>query len=53
VTPALHQAIVDGAYWLRTPGPNCEVVVAYMGAVVPVRRPGFLGNPQWPPRRHA
>ncbi len=28
MTPALRQAIVDGAYWLREPGPNCQVVVA-------------------------
>jgi pyruvate dehydrogenase E1 component len=35
MTPALRQAIVDGAYWLRAPGPNCEVVIAYMGAVAP------------------
>lgn len=27
-----HGAI-DGAYWLRKPGPNCEVVIAYQGAV--------------------
>ncbi|TCT05583.1 transketolase [Aquabacter spiritensis] len=27
--------IVDGAYWLRPPGPNCEVVVAVQGAVTP------------------
>ena len=33
--PALRQAIVDGAYWLREPGPNCQVVVAYTGAVAP------------------
>jgi len=33
--PALRQAIVDGAYWLREPGPNCQVVVAYCGAVAP------------------
>jgi len=31
----LKQAIVDGAYWLREPGPNCQVVVAYTGAVAP------------------
>jgi pyruvate dehydrogenase E1 component len=31
----LRQAIVDGAYWLRKPGPNCQVVVAYTGAVAP------------------
>ncbi len=35
LTPALRQAIVDGAYWLREPGPNCQVVVAYSGAVAP------------------
>ena len=29
----LKRAIVDGAYWLREPGPNPEVVVAYQGAV--------------------
>jgi pyruvate dehydrogenase E1 component len=35
IDPDLRQAIVDGAYWLREPGPNCQVVVAYMGAVAP------------------
>jgi pyruvate dehydrogenase E1 component len=35
MTPKLRQAIVDGAYWLREPGPNCQVVVAYSGAVAP------------------
>ena len=35
MTPSLRQAIVDGAYWLREPGPNCQVVVAYSGAVAP------------------
>jgi pyruvate dehydrogenase E1 component len=35
MTPALRQAIVDGAYWLREPGPNCQIVVAYTGAVAP------------------
>jgi pyruvate dehydrogenase E1 component len=31
----LRQSIIDGAYWLRKPGPNAETVVAYMGAVAP------------------
>ena len=31
----VRQGIVDGAYWLRKPGPNCEVVVAYQGAIAP------------------
>ncbi len=35
MTPHLRQAIVDGAYWLREPGPNCQVVVACSGAVAP------------------
>src|SRR5204863_7418041 len=35
MTGELSQAIVDGAYWQRPPGPNCQVVVAYTGAVAP------------------
>ena len=35
MTGELRQAIIDGAYWLREPGPNCQVVVAYTGAVAP------------------
>ncbi len=35
MTPELRQAIVDGGYWMRRPGPNAQVVVAYMGAVAP------------------
>jgi pyruvate dehydrogenase E1 component len=31
----LAQEIVDGAYWLRKPGPNAQIVVAYSGAVAP------------------
>ena len=27
--------IVDGGYWLRPPGPNAEIVIAYTGAVAP------------------
>jgi pyruvate dehydrogenase E1 component len=30
-----QHAIIDGAYWMRKPGPNCQVVVAYTGAVAP------------------
>jgi|TARA_B110000967_G_scaffold206792_1_gene254361 pyruvate dehydrogenase E1 component len=32
---AFKQGAIDGAYWLREPGPNCEVVIAYQGAVAP------------------
>jgi pyruvate dehydrogenase E1 component len=35
MTPELSQAIVAGGYWLRKPGPNCQVAVAYSGAVAP------------------
>jgi pyruvate dehydrogenase E1 component len=35
MSDALRHDIVDGAYWLRAPGPNCEVVIAYTGAVAP------------------
>ncbi len=35
MTPDLRQQIVDGAYWLRPPGPNCQVIVAYSGAIAP------------------
>ncbi|KAB1070298.1 transketolase [Methylobacterium planeticum] len=31
----LTASIVEGAYWLREPGPNAEIVVAYTGAVAP------------------
>ncbi|HYM71442.1 MAG TPA: transketolase [Stellaceae bacterium] len=32
---ALTEAIVGGAYWLREPGPDCELAIAYCGAVAP------------------
>jgi len=35
MTSALRDDIIDGAYWLRKPGPNAQVVVAYTGAVAP------------------
>jgi pyruvate dehydrogenase E1 component len=46
VTPSLAQDIVDGAYWLRKPGPNAEVVVAYAGAIAPeaIQATGFMGE---------
>ncbi|MBP7000203.1 transketolase [Amaricoccus sp.] len=30
---AIRQGVIDGAYWLREPGPNCEVVLAYQGVL--------------------
>ncbi len=35
MTPQLERDIIDGAYWLRKPGPNAQVIVAYTGAVAP------------------
>jgi len=35
MTAELEQDIVDGGYWLRRPGPNAELIVAYTGAVAP------------------
>ena len=32
---ALHQGIIDGAYWLRPPAPDAELAIVYTGAVAP------------------
>lgn len=42
---AFRQGAIDGAYWLRKPGPNCEVVIAYQGAVAPeaIKAAGLIG----------
>jgi pyruvate dehydrogenase E1 component len=46
IGPDLQKDITEGAYWLRKPGPNAEVVVAYTGAVAPeaVEAVGFIGE---------
>ncbi len=46
ITPALGQQIIDGGYWLRAPGPNCDIVIAYQGAVAPeaIRAIAALGE---------
>ncbi|UPK33436.1 transketolase [Bradyrhizobium sp. 186] len=46
MTPELEQGITDGAYWLRKPGPNAELVIAYTGAVAPeaIEATGFIGE---------
>jgi pyruvate dehydrogenase E1 component len=33
--PVLADSIVSGGYWLREPGPKCELAIAYCGAVAP------------------
>lgn len=35
MSPALAHGIVEGAYWLREPGPNADLVVAVTGAPTP------------------
>jgi pyruvate dehydrogenase E1 component len=46
VTEELRQGIVDGAYWLRKPGPNAQVIVAYSGAMAPeaIAAIGLMGE---------
>jgi len=46
VSALLHNDITEGAYWLRKPGPNAEVIVAYTGAVAPeaIEATGFIGE---------
>ncbi|MBD3677317.1 MAG: transketolase [Rhodobacteraceae bacterium] len=41
-----RQGAVDGAYWLRKPGPGCDVVIAYQGAVAgeAIRAAGHLAE---------
>jgi pyruvate dehydrogenase E1 component len=43
---AHRKAIIDGAYWLRPPGPNCEICIAYQGVVAPeaIAAAGFLAE---------
>ncbi|MGK6316856.1 transketolase [Neorhizobium sp. DT-125] len=35
ISPPLAEEIVNGGYWMRRPGPNADLVVAYTGAVAP------------------
>jgi pyruvate dehydrogenase E1 component len=41
MTPELQSGITEGAYWLRKPGPNCDVVIAYTGAVCSAKAAGM------------
>ncbi len=46
MTPELARDIVDGGYWMRRPGPNASVVVAYTGALAPeaIEAVGLMGE---------
>jgi pyruvate dehydrogenase E1 component len=35
MSEALQNDIIEGAYWMREPGPNAEIIVAYTGSVAP------------------
>ena len=43
---AFRRGAIDGGYWLRKPGPNCDVVIAYQGVVAPeaIRAAGMIGE---------
>ncbi len=43
---AFRSGAIDGGYWLRQPGSNCEIVVAYQGAVAPeaIRAAGTIAE---------
>ena len=42
----LQQDIIDGAYWLRAPTPNTEIVIAYTGVLAPeaIQAAGMLSE---------
>ena len=42
----LSRDIVNGGYWLREPGPNCEVVLAYQGVIASeaIAAAGMIAN---------
>jgi pyruvate dehydrogenase E1 component len=46
MTPELSRDIVDGGYWMRRPGPNASVVIAYTGAMAPeaIEAVGLMGE---------
>ncbi|CAN5392497.1 transketolase [soil metagenome] len=46
MTQKLADDIVNGAYWLRRPGPNAELVIAVTGAVTPeaIEAVGLMGE---------
>jgi pyruvate dehydrogenase E1 component len=43
---AFKQGVIDGAYWMREPGPNAEIVIAYQGVVAPevIEAAGRIGE---------
>ena len=45
-SPQFRQDVIDGAYWMREPGPNCEIAIVYQGVVAPeaIKAAGQIGN---------
>jgi len=46
IDDALRRDMINGAYWMRKPGPNAQIVVAYTGAVAPeaIEAIGMMGE---------
>ena len=44
--PDFAQSVIDGAHWLREPGPNAAVIIAYQGCIAPeaIAAAGLLGD---------
>ncbi|MBB3609508.1 pyruvate dehydrogenase E1 component [Rhizobium sp. BK602] len=44
--PQFRQGVIDGGYWLKKPGPNADVVIAYQGCIAPevIAAAGILGE---------
>ena len=42
----LRKNMIDGAYWMRSPGPNCEICIAYQGVIAPeaIKAAGMLAE---------
>lgn len=43
---AFRQAVIDGAYWWKKPGPNADLIIIYQGCVAPeaIEAAGRLGE---------
>jgi pyruvate dehydrogenase E1 component len=46
LSPSVQDDIINGGYWIRRPGPNAQVVVAYTGAAAPeaIEAVGLVGE---------
>jgi pyruvate dehydrogenase E1 component len=46
MTPELQADVINGGYWMRKPGPNAEVIIAYTGVVATeaIEATGMLGE---------